>query len=173
MPDEAAEELQGLRADDAQVHFGAARLRLADRDQGGLEQIQVERSAQAAVGADHHDADRVHRALERERMLVVQIDLAQVADDLADLFRIGTRRAHAVLRLAHLAGRHHFQRLGDLAGIFDTRDLAPDFFCACHYVLFCLRPYSVAKNSSQHFFKEASTSLVRSGLPLMVLSRSP
>ena len=30
----------------------------------GLEQIQIERPAQAAIGADHDDADGLHRPLE-------------------------------------------------------------------------------------------------------------
>src|ERR1700730_3773093 len=104
-------------------------------------------------------------------MLVIQIDLAQVADDLADLFRIGARRPHPVLRLAHLARRHHFHGLGDLLSILDTRDLAADFFCACHCVPWTV-PYSVAKNSSQHFLSAASTSFDRSGLELTPFSRS-
>jgi hypothetical protein len=31
--------------------------------------------------------------------------------------------AHAVLRLAHLAGRHHFHGFGDLLGVFHRFDL--------------------------------------------------
>jgi hypothetical protein len=57
---------------------------------------------------------------------------AQMADDLADLFRIRARRAHPILRLAHLARRHHLHGLGDLLSVFNTRDLAADLLCACH-----------------------------------------
>src|SRR5580704_11971332 len=104
-------------------------------------------------------------------MLVIQIHLAQVADDLADLLRIGARRPHPVLRLAHLAGRQHFRGLGDLLSILDTVALASYFFRACHCLL--LRPaYSVAKNSVQHFLSAASTSPDRSGLELMLFKRS-
>ena len=56
-PGKTAEELQRLRADHAHVDLGAVRLRFADGAKGGLEQIQVERAAQAAIGADHDDAD--------------------------------------------------------------------------------------------------------------------
>src|SRR5580658_9375592 len=104
-------------------------------------------------------------------MLVIEVDLPQMADDLPDLFRIRARRTHPLLRLAHFARGHHLHGLGDLLSIFDTRDLAADFFCACHCP--ALSPvHSVAKNSVQHFLSAASTSLDRSGLPLMPFSKS-
>ena len=131
-PAKPAEELQRLHADRAHVDLGVDFLRLADRAESRLEQVQIERTGEAPIGADHDDADGAHRALQREGMLVVEIHLAQVADDLADLLRVRTRGAHAFLRLAHLARRDHLHGLGDLLSILDARDLAADFFCACH-----------------------------------------
>src|SRR5688572_25092498 len=65
-------------------------------------------------------------------MAEVRIRLAQVADHAADALRVRPRGAHALLRLAHLAGGDHLHRLGDLLRALEARDLHPDFFYARH-----------------------------------------
>ena len=55
-----------------------------------------------------------------------------VRRDVADLLGVRTRRAHALLRLAHFRGCDHLHRLGDFPGVLHTPDLHPDFFGARH-----------------------------------------
>jgi hypothetical protein len=99
----------------------------------GLEDVDVERAAQAAIGRDHDHADALHFvAFLEERMAIVRIGLRQIADDRADLLGIGARQAHAVLGATHLAGRHHLHRLGDLLRALHARDLGADFLCSRH-----------------------------------------
>jgi len=56
-------------------------------------------------------------------MLVFRVGMAQVRRHITDFLRIGSGRAHPVLRLAHFGGRHHFHGSGDLLGILDALDL--------------------------------------------------
>src|SRR6185295_13413621 len=58
-----------------------------------------------------------------------------VRGDGADLLAVGTRMAHALLRLAHLGGGDHLHRLGDLPGVLHTPDLHADFLGAGHQKL--------------------------------------
>ena len=101
------------------------------------QQIGVERAAQALVGGDDDDADALDRvALHQERVAVLGVGMADVRRDVADLVGVGPRRAHPLLHLAHLGGRHHLHRLGDLPGVLHTPDLHSNFFGAWHKVPF-------------------------------------
>jgi hypothetical protein len=69
-------------------------------------------------------------------MAVFGMGLAEVGGDLADLLGVGPRVPHALLRLAHLGGGHHFHGAGDLARVFHALDLGADFLAAamlCSY----------------------------------------
>ena len=50
----------------------------------------------------------------------------------ADAPSVGFADLHAVLRLAHLAGRDHLHGAGDLLGAFDAGDLGADFLAGSH-----------------------------------------
>jgi hypothetical protein len=63
---------------------------------------------------------------------VFGIRLRQPRDDVADLVGVGPGRTHAILRLAHLAGGHHFHGFRDLAGALHRLDLAANLFAYSH-----------------------------------------
>jgi hypothetical protein len=63
---------------------------------------------------------------------VLGIGLAEVGGDVAPLVAVRPGMAHALLRLAHLAGRYHFHGLGDLLGVLHRFDLAANFFACSH-----------------------------------------
>ena len=71
----------------------------------------------------------------QERMLVLGIGVGEMRRDVADLVAIGPRRAHPLLRLAHLGGGDHFHRLGDLARVLHALDLGSDFLGTGHSIL--------------------------------------
>src|SRR2546425_12798242 len=85
------------------------------------------------IGGDDDHSDALHGvALDEERVPVLGIGVADVRGDVADLLAVGTRMAHALLRLPHLRGRDHLHRLGDLPGVLHTPDFTPDFLGARH-----------------------------------------
>src|SRR5579863_2276390 len=129
---ESPEEGQRLGADQAQAHRRALPLPLADQFQRLAEHVGVQRSGKATIGGDDDDADGLGVAREEERVAVVRVRLSQVADDLQHARGVGARQLHALLRAAHLAGRHHLHRLGDLLSALHTRDLGADFLGAGH-----------------------------------------
>src|SRR5580765_3490495 len=63
-------------------------------------------------------------------MPIFRISVRDVRRDVADLLAVGSRVAHALLRLPHLRGGDHFHRLGDLARVLHAADLQPDFLGA-------------------------------------------
>src|SRR3979490_1060252 len=65
-------------------------------------------------------------------MAVLRIGVADVRGDVADLLAVGTRMAHALLRLPHLGGGDHLHRLGDFPGVLHTPDFHPDFLGSRH-----------------------------------------
>jgi hypothetical protein len=127
-----AKELHAFRTDRAQRNFGALLLPLAHRCERRLEQVDVEAACQSTIRADDDETHRLRLTLDQIRMLVIRIGVAQVADHAANLLRIRASRAHAVLRLAHLARGDHFHRLRDLLRVLEARDLDADFFYAGH-----------------------------------------
>src|SRR5690606_7561170 len=89
-------------------------------------------AAQPAVGADDDVAHRLRRPLDQIRMTEIRVRQPQMSDHAPDLLRIRSRRAHALLRLAHLARGHHLHGLGDLLRALEARNLDADFFYAGH-----------------------------------------
>jgi hypothetical protein len=71
-------------------------------------------------------------ALDQERVLVLGVGLREVGRHVADLVAVGPRRAHALLRLAHLRRGDHLHRLGDLLGVLHRLDLAAYFLAYGH-----------------------------------------
>ena len=75
---------------------------------------------------------RLADAFRRTGSPVVYTRCVSLRGDGSDLLAIGTRSAHAFLRLAHLGGGDHLHRLGDLPGVLHTPDFHPDLFGAGH-----------------------------------------
>ena len=65
-------------------------------------------------------------------MFVFRVCGCQLGSDIADLFTIGTRLAHAILRFSHLGRRDHFHGLGDLARVLHALNLGSYLFTAGH-----------------------------------------
>ena len=90
-------------------------------------------AGKALVGRDHDEADLVRTfVLGEERMLVLGVRFREVRADHTDLVAVRASGKHPVLRLAHLRGRNHFHRLGDLARVLHALDLSANFLSTGH-----------------------------------------
>ena len=122
-------ETETFIANGADLELLALRLPLFHLVEGHAQHVGVKTATQSLVGGDDDDSHLLHRiALNEERMTVLGIGMADVRRDVADFFRVRTRRAHAVLGLPHFRGRDHFHRLGDLARVLHALDLGAYFF---------------------------------------------
>ena len=99
--------------------------------------ISIQRTGQTLVGGhqNHGFLTGLGRVLDEERMVIVDASLGQVRNDVADLVGVRAGLTHPVLCLAHLRGRNHLHRLGDLARILYALDLSANFLCTRHLVL--------------------------------------
>jgi hypothetical protein len=130
---DATEEHRRLLADGDHVHFNALFLPRTEFPEQLAEHVVVEAACQAAVRGDHDVTDALHvGALHQVRMAVLGIRLGEMADHLLHRARIRARGLHALLRLADLRGRDHFERARHLAGVLHALDLGFDFAAACH-----------------------------------------
>src|SRR5690606_35646020 len=129
---EVVEERGALGADRADVHADVHVGPVLHGGQHGLEHVDVQAAAQAAVGGDDDEADAPRRPLFHIDVAVLRRGVGDVADDTADGVGVGLAQLHALLRLAHLARGHHLHGAGDLLSILDTRDLAAYLFSAGH-----------------------------------------
>jgi hypothetical protein len=116
--------------------FGALFLPLAHVTKQLAEQVVVEAAGEAAVGGHDHVADALDLlAFHQIRVLELGVGLREMADDLLHGARVRTRGLHAVLRLADLGSRDHFQCARHLAGVLHRLDLGFDFSAACHLLV--------------------------------------
>ena len=133
---EPLQESEAPVADRRRVDLDTLRIEFLDPAEHRALDIRVEPAAQTLVGSHEDDPDPLDRvALLQERRLVFRICQSQACDDVADLVAVRTELAHPVLRLAHLGGRDHFHRLGDLARVLNALDLQAYFFGTCHGLL--------------------------------------
>src|SRR5436189_270179 len=170
----ALHKAEALAADRAHLHFLALRFPFLVFPEREAKEIRVERPAQALVGADHDHPDALHGvALDEEGMAVFRVRMADVRGDVADLLAVGTRLAHALLRLPHLGGGDHLHRLGDLPGVLHTPDLHPDFFRSRHqkvplFFQSSIAAFSAFSSSAERSFLSSMPLTMPGYLPFMV-----
>ncbi|MNN05758.1 hypothetical protein D3C81_1185280 [compost metagenome] len=140
----AAEEAGALAADDAELCLNASIVPVLHVFDQGLEQVDVQATAETTVTGYQDVADTLDRTLHHEGMAVFRVGLGQVTDHLTDTHRVRTACSHALLSPAHLADRHFFHGVGDLLRALDARNLAANLFCACHVTPFGLAGGSLA-----------------------------
>ena len=99
--------------------------------------VGVERARQTLIRSDNDDCRRtgLFLVLDEEGMRVAARRSRQVRNDIANLVSVRTSLTHPILCLAHLRGRNHFHRLGDLARVLHALDLSANFLCTRHVVL--------------------------------------
>ena len=86
--------------------------------------------------------------LNEERMLVFAVRTGKMRADHSNLVTVRTGRKHPVLRLAHLRGRNHLHRLGDLARVLHALDLSANFLCTGHGIWVLLDLLTLSKHRS-------------------------
>jgi hypothetical protein len=126
------EERHRLVADQREVHFGALVGPLLDGADRGAEHVHVEAAGEAAVGRHDDHRDAPGRALERVRVLVLEVGVRELAERAADGLVVRPRVRHAVGGLAHLRHRDLFHRPRDLLRVLHALDLGADFLGAGH-----------------------------------------
>src|SRR5690606_3948978 len=126
------EEARSLAADQAQIVVDALVSPFLHRTDGRLEQVDVQAAGQTAIGRYDDVADAFDFALAHELVLVLGVGIGDMANYRANTLRIRFADAHALLRLAHFARRHHFHCTGDLLRAFDAGYLCADLFGAGH-----------------------------------------
>src|SRR5574337_1669574 len=95
--------------------------------------VGVQAAAQPLVGGDDDVAYCLGvAAVAHVRALVLGVGLRQVGGDVADLVGVRPRRAHALLRPAHLRRGDHLHRLGALLRVLEALDLDADFLAGGH-----------------------------------------
>ena len=81
-------------------------------------------------------------------MLVLAVRLGKMRANYTNLVAVGTSRKHPVLRLAHLRGRNHLHRLGDLSRVLHALDLSANFLCTGHGIWVLLDSLKLSKRRS-------------------------
>ena len=115
----AGDELRALAADDDILGRG---LDLGDE----LEEVGVERTAEALVGGDEDDAAHLDLAPREQRVLALFDAAGDGGEHLGHELGVGAAGQGGLLRLLHLRRSHHLHRLGDLAGVLDRLDASAD-----------------------------------------------
>jgi hypothetical protein len=129
---EAAEELERLSADGAEVDLDVLRSAILHGENRRLEQVGVQATAQTAVGRDLRSTQPASPRARSARTAILGMGMGQVRDDVTDLARVRPSRSHAFLCLAHFARRHHFHGFGDFLSTFNTLDFGSYLFGAGH-----------------------------------------
>jgi hypothetical protein len=115
-------------------------------------------------------ADALHLALLHVQVLVLRRRVRDMPDHRTDALGVRLAAGHALLRLAHLAGRHHFHRLRDLLRAGHAGDLGADFLCACHVLPSGFLPGLGGNELVQRLFEGfAAVSLLKSPVALIVV----
>ena len=130
---EIAEELHRLGADQ---HYlgGYVRIRLMLQfHQKVPEQVDVQASAQAAIGGNQDVARGLRFPAGQVGRRVVGPRVVEVACDLVHTVGVRAGGGHPLLGAPYLAGRDHFHRSGDLLRVLDAADLAANFLGAWHF----------------------------------------
>ncbi|MDT4866763.1 hypothetical protein FQZ97_1016380 [compost metagenome] len=129
---DAVEETETLVANGHGLGADAFGLQLLELGRQGPQHVGVHAAAQSLVGR-HNDKTGGFGIVDlHEGVRVLGVSAAQVAGDLAHLFRVRPGRTHAVLRLAHFGGGDHLHGFGDLLGVLHRFDLAAYFLACCH-----------------------------------------
>ena len=102
-----AEVVARLLADEDQAVVAALRPDVfLERALGLAQHAGVVATGEAAVGADHDEADLADRlAIGQQRVAATRAGRGEVADDLGDLLAVGTSGGDALLRLVNAAAR--------------------------------------------------------------------
>ena len=119
---DAVDEGDAFAAEDTKLQFALVLTLFFNMCQQFFEQVYVQSTAQAAVGADDDIADFLHRlvALAKKRMRYFTVCLEQVGNDAQDVFHIGSPFLHGILRAPHFGSRHHLHGFGDFLRAFDA-----------------------------------------------------
>ena len=129
---DARQKAKPLVADGHRLRLHALALQLTQLGGDGAQHVGVHAAAQALVRGHHDQAGFLDVVRLHEGVHVLGVGRAEVGGDVAHLLGVGTGRAHAILRLAHLGRGHHLHGLGDLLGVFHRFDLAANFLADCH-----------------------------------------
>jgi hypothetical protein len=117
------EVADALAADD--VQRDGEPLPLEPREQRArlLDEVGVERPAEAAVRREQHDRRALRRRrLTEQRVLLRELRRVEVGDDVGEGVGEGARRGHAVLGALHLRRGDHLHRLRDLLRVLHGLD---------------------------------------------------
>ena len=129
---QAAKELHRFRANQRKIDFDVPLPPLLQLTDHGLEHIDIQAAAKAAIGRDNDITDAFDFALNQPGMFVIGIGIGKVPDHTANAVGIRPRCFHLRLRLADLRRSHHLHRLGDLLHVCHAADLGANFFFAGH-----------------------------------------
>src|SRR5690606_2751784 len=113
------EEGSRLRADYAEILLGALRFPFFHGLEHRLEQVDVQAAAKTTISGHDDVADALHRAIAEIHVMVFRRRVGNVTDHLTDTRGVGLTHGHAILGPAHLAGRNHLHRTGNLLRVLD------------------------------------------------------
>ena len=131
----AADALKKLRCfapDGAELKLYLIALPALDLLNQQPKQVRIKPTAQATIARYDDDAYSLDRSRNQKRMPILRVRVRSVSHHITHFLCIRAPRAHALLRLAHLAGRDHLHRTRDFLRVLDARDLAPNFFAYGH-----------------------------------------
>jgi len=145
------------------VDLAVGALPFTQLGEGEPQRVGVEAAAESLVGGDDNQADALRGAivgrLGQERVFVLGIREREMRSDVANLVAVRTRRAHPLLRLAHLRRGDHFHRLGDLARVLHALDLGSNLFATGH--LFSLTSFRQKRELAALRQEDAGSPLAR------------
>jgi len=96
--------------------------------------VGVEGAGKTLVGGHQNDAHLLgaFRARQERMAIVGNVRTSEMRANHSNLVSVRTGRMHPILRLAHLRGRNHLHRLGDLARVLHALDLSANFLSTGH-----------------------------------------
>jgi len=123
----APEEVPALATHTGQGDADALRLLFSHELNPGVNQIYVEAATQPAVGGHQHQGHFFHDGGALEKGVDFRIHTpGEIAQHVGKGLGIGTEALHAGLGPPQFGRGHHVHGLGDLLGLFDRGDFAPE-----------------------------------------------